>query len=99
MKGMALEVTPDSVTVTVAVPAACAGETVVIVVGLVTVTEVAACPVPNVTVAPLENPVPVMVTMLPPVASPEVGLIEVIAGAVTLDSYVIDTMFFEARVA
>src|SRR5215510_5852394 len=61
------------VTVTVTAPAACAGVVAVICVPLTTTTLVAAVP-PNVTVAPETKFVPVIVTLVPPVAGPEFGL-------------------------
>ena len=60
-------------------PAGWAGVVAVIVV-LVTVTSVGAAP-PSVTVAPDANPVPAMVTVLPPLVVPEVGVIEATVGA------------------
>ena len=60
------------VTTTFTVPAACAGVVAVIVVLLATVTLVAAV-VPTATVAPARNPVPVMVTGVPPAVVPEAG--------------------------
>ena len=47
---------------------------------LTTVTLVAAVP-PKLTVAPVEKPVPVMVTNVPPLVGPEVGEIAVTVGA------------------
>jgi hypothetical protein len=68
------------VTVTVTAPAACAGVVAVIEVLLTTFTLVAADP-PRVTVAPARNPVPAIVTEVPPFAEPELGVIEVTVGA------------------
>jgi hypothetical protein len=48
-----------------------------------TVTAVAVT-VPNITVAPDRKPVPVMVTEVPPVVGPEVGLMAVTVGATAL---------------
>ena len=50
---------------------------------LTTLTLVAAVP-PNVTVAPLKKPVPVIVTDVPPVVDPVFGEIEEIVGALLL---------------
>src|SRR5512139_3935052 len=61
-------------TVTSTGPAAWAGVRAVISVGLTTTTFVAAWP-PIVTVAPATNPVPVMVTFVPPGVTPVVGTI------------------------
>ena len=47
---------------------------------LTTVTPVAAVP-PRLTVAPARNPVPVIVTGVPPLAGPELGAIELTVGA------------------
>lgn len=47
---------------------------------LTTITLVAATP-PIVTLAPGENPVPVMVSEVPPLVVPELGLMELIVGA------------------
>jgi hypothetical protein len=47
---------------------------------LLTITLVAAVP-PSFTVAPGENPVPVMVTVAPPLTDPEFGVIAVTVGA------------------
>ena len=68
------------VTTTFTVPAACAAVVAVIDVLLTTVTPVAAVP-PRLTVAPARKPVPVMVTAVPPLAVPELGLIELTVGA------------------
>jgi hypothetical protein len=70
------------VTVTVAAPAACAGVVAVIVVAFTTVTPVAAVP-PNVTVAPLTKPVPLIVTLVPPAVGPLVGAIPLTVGGPT----------------
>jgi hypothetical protein len=61
------------VTTTLTAPAACGGVLAVIDVLLTTRTLVAA-EVPNFNVAPLTKPVPVMVTAVPPLVGPEVGL-------------------------
>jgi hypothetical protein len=71
---------PLSLTTTFTAPAAWAGVVAVIDVLLTTVTLVAAVP-PNVTVAPDWNPVPVIVTAVPPVAGPELDAIELTVGA------------------
>ena len=71
---------PSSVvtlTVTAPVPA---GETAVIDVAELTV-KLAAAVAPNVTAVAPVNPVPVIVTLVPPVAGPEVGVRPVMAGA------------------
>jgi len=60
-------------------PAAPAGEVAVIWVGELTVTAVPA-PAPNATVEPVMNPVPVIVTTVPPASGPDVGLIAVTVG-------------------
>jgi hypothetical protein len=60
------------VTVTAAAPAAAAGVTAVICVALTTFTEAAALD-PMFTVAPARNPVPVSVTVVPPVVGPLLG--------------------------
>jgi hypothetical protein len=70
------------VTTTFTGPAECTGVVVVIVVLLTTFTLVAAAP-PNVTFAPAKNPVPVMVTEVPPLAGPETGEIAVTVGGDT----------------
>src|SRR5580704_14041025 len=67
-------------TTTFTAPAAWAGVVAVILVLLDTVTAVAAVP-PRLTVAPLRNPVPVIVTTVPPLAVPDVGEIELTVGA------------------
>ena len=67
------------VTVTVTVPAACAGAVQVMLVLPFTVTPIADV-VSNFTVAPLAKFAPVMVTMFPPPVAPVEGLIFVIAG-------------------
>jgi hypothetical protein len=69
------------VTVTATVPAAWAGVVAEIEVALLTTTLVAGVP-PNATVAPAAKFVPVNVTVVPPVVSPEVGLRLVSVGAV-----------------
>ncbi len=72
------------VTVTCTVPADSAGDTAVKEVEDVCVTLVAAVD-PNFTVAEEVKFLPVMVTEVPPAAGPEVGLIEVIVGAVEVE--------------
>jgi len=69
------EVPPALVTVTSTVPAASAGATAVIELAELTVTLVAAVD-PNFTVLPAANPVPVMVTDVPPAVVPPAGLTE-----------------------
>ncbi len=59
-------------TVTLAEPAAPAGEVAVIEVDELTVTPVAGLP-PKLTVAPLTKPVPVIVTAVPPAIEPPDG--------------------------
>ena len=68
------------VTTTLTAPAACAAVVAVIEVLLATVTPVAAVP-PRLTVAPVRNPVPVIVTGVPPAVVPEVGAIALTVGA------------------
>jgi hypothetical protein len=68
------------VTTTVTAPAACAGVVAVMDVGPTTFTLVAVVP-PKLTVAPVRKPVPVMVTAVPPEASPVFGETEVTVGA------------------
>ena len=68
------------VTTTLTAPAACAAVVAVIDVPFTTTTPVAAVP-PNLTVAPVRKPVPVMVTGVPPAVVPEVGVIAVTVGA------------------
>ena len=72
-------VPPAVVTVTFTVPADSAGDVAVIEVAELTVTAVPVT-VPNITVAPVAKFVPVMVTLVPPVVGPEVGLMAVTAG-------------------
>ena len=69
------------VTTTLTPPAACAGVTAVIVVLPSTVTFEAAVP-PKATVAPVANPVPEIVTEVPPVVGPDAGDKPVMIGAV-----------------
>jgi len=73
------ELPPELATVTSTVPVP-AGETAVIDVAELTVTLVAAV-APNLTVLPEANPVPVIVTDVPPAVLPAVGLIAVTVGA------------------
>jgi hypothetical protein len=68
------------VTTTSTVPAARAGVVAVIDVALATVTPLAAVP-PNDTVAPAANPVPLIVTAVPPAVVPEDGETPLTAGA------------------
>ena len=76
------EVWPDTVTLTSTVPVP-AGLVAVQVVVELQETPVAALPEPKATVVPVvANPVPVIVTAVPPEAGPEVGLILVTVGAV-----------------
>ena len=70
---------PELVTVTVTAPALPAGVVAVIVVLFTTTTLVAAA-APNVTVAPVAKFVPVIVTAVPPVSAPLVGLILLTVG-------------------
>lgn len=74
-----MEVPPAVVTVTSTVPTECAGLVAVIDVAELTVTFVAAV-VPNLTVGEPENPVPVIVTVVPPAVDPLVGLIDATVG-------------------
>jgi len=68
------------VTKTLTAPAAWAGVIAVIEVLFTSVTPVADVP-PSFIVAPDKNPVPTMVTAVPPVDTPELGVIEVTVGA------------------
>ena len=70
---------PVLVTTTLTAPAACAGVLAVICVALTTTILVAAVP-PNVTPAPAWNPVPVIVTAVPPLVGPLVGDTELTVG-------------------
>ena len=70
-------------TVTFFAPAVPAGVTAVIEVELATTTLVAEVP-PMVTVAPLTNPVPVIVIAVPPSVEPEEGEVVLIVGAETV---------------
>jgi hypothetical protein len=65
---------------TVTAPAAWAGVVAVIVVLLTSVRPVVGVP-PRLAVAPAMKPVPVMVTAVPPLVVPELGVIEVTVGA------------------
>ena len=76
------DVPPTPVTVTSTAPAADTGETAVIDVAELTVTLVAAMD-PNLTVFPAANPVPVIVTEVPPAVVPLVGLTAVTVGGAT----------------
>ena len=71
---------PGVVMVTSTIPAVPAGETAVIDVEEFTTTPVAAL-APNLTVELLVNPVPVMVTEVPPTSGPAAGFIAVTVGA------------------
>jgi hypothetical protein len=74
------EVPPEVVTVTSTVPAACVG---VVTEQLVVVEQLTPVPAvdPKLTVvAPVTNPVPVMVTVVPPVVAPVLGAIPVMVG-------------------
>jgi hypothetical protein len=75
-------VPPTLVTVMSTVPAACAGEVAVMEVALLTVNVVAAVAPKLTAVAPVK-PVPVIVTEVPPVSGPFVGLTFVTVGAAT----------------
>ena len=77
--GLVAEVPPEVVTVTVTVPLACAGDVTVIDVADVTVT-LAAAVVPKETEVVLVNPVPVIVTVVPPVAGPVAGEMPITVG-------------------
>ena len=68
------------VTTTLTAPAAWAGVVAVIDVPLTIVTPAAEVP-PSFTDAPARNPVPVMVTAVPPLMLPELGVIAVRVGA------------------
>ena len=68
------------VTTTLTAPAECVGVVAVIRVSLATTTLVAAMP-PKLTVAPLVNLVPVIVTLVPPLIEPEPGLTLLTVGA------------------
>ena len=72
------------VTVTVTAPAVCAGVATVSLVEDVTVTIVARV-VPKETVVVVVNPVPVIVTVVPPPAGPDEGVMPVTVGAVEDD--------------
>jgi hypothetical protein len=74
-----LPLCPLTVTVTVTAPTLPAGVVAVIVVLLTTTTLLAAAP-PNVSVAPLAKFVPVIVTVVPPVVAPLLGLTLVTVG-------------------
>ncbi len=70
----------ELVTTTLTAPAECTAVVAEIDVLLITVTPVAAVP-PRLTVAPARNPVPVIVTAVPPLAIPEVGEMALTVGA------------------
>lgn len=70
----------ELVTTTSTTPAACDAVTHVIDVALTTTTEVQAVP-PKVAPAPARNPVPVIVTAVPPRNGPTIGVIETTVGA------------------
>ena len=65
---------------TLTAPAACAGVVAVIEVLLTRVTPVAGVP-PKLSVTPVRKPVPVTVTVVPPLVVPELGVISVTVGA------------------
>ena len=69
------------VTAMATAPAACGGATAVMLVGELTVNDVAATP-PNVTAVAPVNAVPVMVTEVPPESGPVAGATDVTAGAI-----------------
>ncbi len=71
-----------AVTVTSTVPAACAGAVAVIWFALSTVKVVAAVAPKSTAVAPV-NPVPAIVTEVPPAAGPELGVTLVTVGPAT----------------
>ena len=73
-------VPPGVVMVMSTVPGGWAGEVAVIDVVELTVTLAAACPAPKATVAPAMNPVPVIVTVVPPEIGPALGLMAVMVG-------------------
>ena len=75
------EVPPGVVTVTSIVAADSAGAVAVIEVGELTVTPVAAWPVPNATVEPATKLVPVIVMVVAPAVGPALVLIAVTVGA------------------
>ena len=81
------DVPPTLVTVTSTLPAACAGAVAVIDVAELTVTLVAATP-PKLTVSPAVNPVPVIVTDVPPAVGPLVGLTAVTVGGADIGELV-----------
>ncbi len=72
MAGAPGDVSVPTVTVTLAEPAPPAGDVAVIEVDELTVTSVAGLP-PKLTVAPGANPVPVIVTTVPPAVEPPGG--------------------------
>jgi hypothetical protein len=74
------EVPPGVVTVTSTVPAEPAGAVAVMLVALTTVNEVAAV-LPKLTAVAPVNPLPVMVTAVPPASGPATGEIPVTTGA------------------
>ena len=76
------DVPPTPVTVTSTAPAGATGDTAVIEVAEFTVTPVAATP-PKLTVLPETNPVPVIVTEVPPAVVPLFGLTAVTVGGAT----------------
>jgi hypothetical protein len=77
---LAADVPPGVVTRMSTVPADAAGEVAVIDVLELTVTLLAAWPAPNATVVPETNPVPVIVTDVPPAVGPALGLTARTAG-------------------
>jgi hypothetical protein len=84
VKAVVLVTVPPGVVVTetLTTPATCAGVVALITVALVTVTSMAGF-VPNLTVAGVVKPVPVMVTTVPPAALPLTGVTLAIVGAAT----------------
>jgi hypothetical protein len=81
VKAVGLERAPCVVvTATATVPAACAGEVTLSLVADVTCTDVAVVE-PKVTLVVPVRWVPMMVTVVPPVVDPEVGVTDVTVGA------------------
>ena len=75
---MPVEIPPASMTTTSSEPAAVAAVVAVISVSETTFTEVAGLPIS--TVAPDRNPVPLIVTEVPPAVVPALGLMDVTVG-------------------
>lgn len=95
MPALAALVPPEAVTVTFTTPALPAGELAVMVVLLITVTLMPLA-IPNLSAVTPVNPVPVMVTAVPPVLSPVAGDTLVIVGgswAATFKVYGIDFLY------